>query len=56
MFKRVGFGVLAWLVPYVTAIPLVPLMESDVILFKTIMVVVGSLVGALLTVIYFAGV
>ena len=56
MVKKVGFGFLAWLVPYVTAIPLVSLMESDVILFKTIMVVVGSLVGALLTVIYFSGV
>jgi len=56
MLKRVGFGFLVWLVPYVTAIPLMPLMESDVVLFKTIMVVVGSLVGALLTVIYFAGV
>jgi hypothetical protein len=56
MLRRVGFGFLAWLVPYLTAIPLMPLMESDEILFKTIMVVVGSLVGALLTVIYFAGV
>ena len=56
MLRKVGFGFLAWLVPYVTAIPLMPLMESDEILFKTIMVVVGSLVGAFLTVIYFGGV
>ena len=30
MLKRIGFGVLVWVIPYVTAIPLMPLMESDV--------------------------
>ena len=53
MLKRIGFGVILWAVPYVTAIPLLPLMQSDLIFFKTIMIVEGALLGALLTAIYF---
>jgi uncharacterized membrane protein YpjA len=52
MLKRIGFGVVLWAVPYVTAIPLLPLMQSDLIFFKTIMIVEGSLLGGLLTAIY----
>lgn len=53
MLKRIGFGVILWAVPYVTSIPLLPLMQSDLIFFKTIMIVEGALIGALLTAIYF---
>lgn len=56
MLKRLGYGAILWLIPYVTAIPLLPLMPSDNVLFKTIMIVVGSLVGAVLTALYFKGV
>lgn len=53
MLKRLAFGGILWLIPYVTAIPLLPLMQSDNVFFKTIMIVVGSLLGALLTALYF---
>jgi len=53
MLKRLGFGGILWLVPYVTAIPLMPLIQSDPTFFKTIMIVVGTLVGGLLAVLYF---
>jgi uncharacterized membrane protein YpjA len=53
MMKRLGYGAILWLIPYVTAIPLLPLMQSDNALFKTIMIVEGALVGAALTAHYF---
>lgn len=53
MLKKIGFGVILWAVPYVTSIPLLPLMQSDLIFFKTIMIVEGTLLGAVLTAIYF---
>ena len=53
MLKRFAYGAILWLIPYVTAIPLSPLMQSDNVFFKTIMIVVGSFVGALLTALYF---
>jgi hypothetical protein len=53
MLKRVGYGAVIWLIPYVSAIALLPLMQTDYAFFKTIMIVVGSLVGALLTALYF---
>ena len=56
MMKRLGYGVILWLVPYVTAIPLLPLIQSDNALFKSIMIVEGALVGAALTAHYFQGV
>lgn len=56
MLKRLAYGAILWLVPYVTAIPLMPLMHSDNALFKTIMIVEGALVGAALTAHYFEGV
>jgi hypothetical protein len=45
-----------WAIPYVTAIPLLPLMHSDPTFFKTIMIVEGATVGTVLTAIYFLGV
>ncbi len=53
MAKRLGYGALLWVIPYVTAIPLLPLMQRDVAFFKTIMIVEGTAVGAVLAVIYF---
>ena len=56
MIKKLGYGAILWLIPYVTAIPLLPLMQSDIALFKTIMIVEGALVGGALTSHYFLGV
>ncbi len=56
MLKRIGYGLILWVIPYVTAIPLLPLRERDVLLFKTIMVLVGSLLGGVLSALYFMGV
>jgi hypothetical protein len=56
MLKRLGYGGILWLIPYATGIPLLPLIESDPTLFRTIMIVVGALVGGFLTAHYFLGV
>lgn len=56
MLKKIGYGVILWAIPYVTAIPLLPLMRSDQPFFKTIMIVEGSIVGAALAVMYFKSV
>lgn len=56
MLRRIGFAVVLWVVPYVAAIPLLPLMRSDPMTFKAIMVLIGSLLGAVLSVLYFLGV
>ncbi len=56
MLKKLGYGAILWAIPYVTAIPLMGLMKSDPIFFKTIMIVEGALVGAVLTVLYFLAV
>jgi uncharacterized membrane protein YpjA len=53
MMKKIGYGLILWVVPYVTAIPLLPLMKSDLIFFKTIMVVEGALLGGVLAALYF---
>ncbi len=56
MLKRIGYGVILWAVPYVTAIPLMGLMKTDLIFFKTIMIVEGALVGGILSALYFRGI
>ncbi len=53
VMKRLGYGLILWVIPYATAIPLMPLMKSDPIFFKTIMIVEGALVGGVLTALYF---
>ncbi len=53
MLRKIGFGFIVWVVPYVSAIPLLGLMESDEIFFKTLMIVIGGLVGAICAVLYF---
>ncbi|MBU0629686.1 MAG: hypothetical protein KKC80_02060 [Candidatus Margulisbacteria bacterium] len=54
MLRMIGYGLILWVIPYVTAIPLMGLMTSDPTFFKTIMIVEASLIGAILTVVYFA--
>jgi hypothetical protein len=56
MLKKIGYGLILWVIPYVTAIPLMGLMKTDLIFFKTIMVVEGALVGGILSALYFQGV
>ena len=56
MLKKIGYALILWAIPYVTAIPLMPLMKTDLILFKTIMIVEASILAAILAVIYFDGV
>ena len=53
MLKMIGYGVVAWAVPYVTALALMGLMISDPTAFKTVMVVEGALVGTVLACQYF---
>jgi len=53
MIKKLGYGLILWVIPYVTAIPLLGLMQRDLILFKTIMIVEGAFVGTVLTARYF---
>lgn len=56
MLRRIGYGVILWAIPYVTAIPLLALRQTDPIFFKTIMVVEGALLGGILSAVYFLGV
>lgn len=56
MLKKIGYAIVLWAIPYATAIPLLGLNESDQLFFKTIMIVEGSIVGAILAAIYFIGV
>jgi uncharacterized membrane protein YpjA len=53
MLRKIGYGLLVWVVPFVSAIPLLGLMQSDPIFFKTLMIVVGGLIAAICTVLYF---
>ena len=56
ILKKIGYGLIVWVIPYVTAIPLMGLMTSDPTFFKTIMIVEGTIVGMICAVIYFDGV
>ena len=51
--KRIGYGLILWVIPYITAFPLMPLMKSDLIFFKTVMIVEGALLGGILAAWYF---
>ena len=51
--KKISFGLIIWAIPYLTAIPLLPLRQIDPAFFKTIMIVEGLFVGAIMTVLYF---
>ena len=53
MLRKIGYGVVVWAVPYVTALALMDLMTTDRVAFQTVMIVEGALVGSLLTWQYF---
>ena len=53
MLKKIGYGLILWVIPYVTAIPLLSLRQTDLVFFKTIMIVEGALVGGILSALYF---
>ena len=56
MLRKIGYGIILWAIPYATAIPLLSLDQGDPFLFKTIMIVEGSIVGGMLAAVYFTGV
>ncbi|MBN2057792.1 MAG: hypothetical protein JW782_03245 [Candidatus Saganbacteria bacterium] len=56
MLKMIGYGLIIWVVPYVTAIMLMGLMTSDPVFFKSIMIVEGSIIGAICMAAYFSNV
>mgnify|MGYP001078326439 CR=1 FL=1 len=49
--KLFGYGLLTWLIPFIVSVPIYS--GIDVFLFKSIMIVVGSAVGAALLVLWF---
>ncbi|MFA4843525.1 MAG: hypothetical protein WC632_01075 [Candidatus Margulisiibacteriota bacterium] len=53
MLRKLGYGFIVWVVPFVSSIPLLGLMQTDVHFFKTIMIMVGSLTGAICVALYF---
>ena len=53
MLKKIGYGCIVWVIPFISAIPLMGLMESDPIFFKTLMIVIGGIIGAVCVVLYF---
>jgi len=56
MLKRIAYGAVIWVVPFIAAIPLLSLNQNDPFVFKTLMVLVGALVGGLATAHYFLSV
>ncbi len=53
MLRKIGYGFIVWVVPYVSAIPLLGLMQSDPTYFKTLMIVIGGITGAICVALYF---
>jgi hypothetical protein len=53
MVRRLGYGLIVWMVPYGTSLMLLPLIQRDPIFFGTIMIVEGSIVGTMLAIAYF---
>lgn len=51
--KRLGFGFITWVVPYVASIPLLPVMQSAPLTFKAIMVLIGGLTAGIVIAMYF---
>lgn len=54
MWKRIGFGVILWVIPYAAAVPLLPVMQTHPLFFKTLMITIASITAAVLAVIYFS--
>ena len=53
MGRRLGAGMIVWAVPYATSLMLLPLIQRDPVFFGTIMIVEGSIVGAVIAIAYF---
>jgi uncharacterized membrane protein YpjA len=53
MLRKIGYGAVVWVVPYISAIPLLGLMQTDPIFFKTLMIVIGGITGAVCVSLYF---
>ena len=53
MLKRVGYGGVLWLIPFASAFPLLGLSQADPAFFKTIMIVLGGVIGGILAAHYF---
>lgn len=53
MLRKPGFAVVLRASPYATAIPFMPLMQSDAVFVKKIMAVEGAIVGTVLACLYF---
>lgn len=53
MLKKIGYGCVVWVVPFIAAIPLLGLMETDPIFFKTLMIIIGGIIGAICVALYF---
>jgi len=56
LIKLISFGILSWLIPFIGSFPFYSPDQGlliDIFLFKTIMIVLGALVGVLLLVLFF---
>ncbi len=51
--RRIGYGIALWAIPYAVSIPLLSLRTSDPLVFKSILVVVATILESLLAVLYF---
>lgn len=57
--RLLGYGGLTWLIPFVAAVPFYSpegALLVDVSLFKSVMIVIGGIIGAALLVLWFGGV
>jgi len=57
--KALFFGVLVWLLPFIASMPFYSKngqLSGDIFLLKTIMIIVGSLTGAVCLILYFKNV
>jgi len=53
MLKKIGYGFIVWLIPFGSAIPLLGIMQTDPIFFKTLMIVIGGITAGVCVVLYF---
>ncbi len=53
IWKMLILGLIVWTVPFLLGFLLFPLVDTNLMLFKTIMIVTGSLTGMICIIIYF---
>ncbi len=51
--KMIVLGLIVWAVPFVLGFLLFPLIETNLMLFKTIMIISGSLIGMICIILFF---